>query len=193
MGDLLVVAINDDASVRKLKGMDRPINCEQERAALLAGLEAVDFVTVFAEDTPIETLRALRPDILVKGGDYTLDQVVGSEEVISWGGRVTTVPFVIGRSTTRIIEGISRRPLGLAKCIGRRRHLRRRSRRAVAARYAGGPRLPRALARGRRARRRSDRGLAGHHPRRAQVHARRAVEQLGRRAQASSRALAQLS
>jgi D-beta-D-heptose 7-phosphate kinase/D-beta-D-heptose 1-phosphate adenosyltransferase len=115
MGDLLVVAVNDDASVRRLKGKDRPINCEQDRAALLAGLEAVDFVTVFEEDTPLETVLALRPDVLVKGGDYTLEQIVGADEVLGWGGRVNIVPFVIGRSTTRIIEGISKRPLGLAK------------------------------------------------------------------------------
>jgi D-beta-D-heptose 7-phosphate kinase/D-beta-D-heptose 1-phosphate adenosyltransferase len=112
LGDLLVVGINADSSVRRLKGPERPIVTEHDRAELLAGLEAVDFVTVFAEDTPVETMRVLRPDVLVKGGDYTLDQVVGGDEVRAWGGKVATVPFVKGRSTTNLIEASRRSGTG---------------------------------------------------------------------------------
>ena len=107
-GDALVLAINSDESVRRLKGPDRPLVPEQERAALLAALECVDAVTIFDEDTPIETLQAIRPDVLVKGQDYRLDQVVGRDAVEAAGGRVELVPLLPARSTTTLLERIRR-------------------------------------------------------------------------------------
>lgn len=104
LGDRLVVAINDDASVRKLKGPGRPINPVERRMAVLAGLEAVDWVVSFAEDTPESLLKELRPEILVKGGDYTLDQVVGGEFVRSYGGQVRALEFLDNCSTSEIVE-----------------------------------------------------------------------------------------
>ena len=101
-GDVLVVAINTDASVRRLKGSKRPIIDEKNRAKMLAGLCSVDFVTFFNEDTPEELIKELRPDILVKGGDYKLDQIVGRQYV----KKVVRVPLVKGISTTKIIEKI---------------------------------------------------------------------------------------
>jgi D-beta-D-heptose 7-phosphate kinase/D-beta-D-heptose 1-phosphate adenosyltransferase len=108
MGDLLVVAINSDDSVRRLKGPNRPVVTGDDRAAMLAGLEAVDFVTIFPENDPIATLRVLRPDVLVKGGDYTEETVVGAAEVRAHGGRIALVSFVDGKSTTKLIDGIAR-------------------------------------------------------------------------------------
>lgn len=104
LGDYLVVAINSDASVRRLKGEGRPVNTQHDRAEILGELEAVDAVVVFDEDTPIEVIRQLRPDTLVKGGDYTKDKVVGGELVESFGGRVVLVDVIPGRSTTGTIE-----------------------------------------------------------------------------------------
>ncbi len=104
LGDRLVVAINSDDSVRRLKGPGRPIVNEQERARMLAALAAVDAVVVFDEATPLELIRAMRPDVLVKGGDYAAADVVGAREVESWGGRVEIVPLVEGVSTTRLME-----------------------------------------------------------------------------------------
>lgn len=104
LGDRLVVAINDDASVRKLKGPGRPINPVERRMAVLAGLEAVDWVVSFAEDTPESLLKELRPEILVKGGDYTIDQVVGGEFVRSYGGQVRALEFLDNCSTSEIVE-----------------------------------------------------------------------------------------
>jgi rfaE bifunctional protein nucleotidyltransferase chain/domain len=103
-GDALVVGVNSDDSVRRLKGPSRPVRNEQERAYVLAALEDVDAVVLFSEDTPLELIRRLRPDVLVKGGDYTRDSVVGADDVESWGGRVVIVPLVPGQSTTSIIE-----------------------------------------------------------------------------------------
>jgi D-beta-D-heptose 7-phosphate kinase / D-beta-D-heptose 1-phosphate adenosyltransferase len=103
-GDRLIVAINSDASVSRLKGPSRPIVGERERARVLAALAAVDAVVVFDEPTPLELIQQTRPDVLVKGGDYTLDTVVGAHKVQSWGGRVKIVPIVEGFSTTRLIE-----------------------------------------------------------------------------------------
>jgi rfaE bifunctional protein nucleotidyltransferase chain/domain len=109
-GDALVVGVNSDASVRRLKGPDRPVRTEAERAGVLAALEAVDAVAVFEQDTPLELIVALRPDVIVKGGDYTPDTVVGRREVESWGGRVAIVPLTPGQSTTSIIERLRGRP-----------------------------------------------------------------------------------
>jgi rfaE bifunctional protein nucleotidyltransferase chain/domain len=106
LGDALVVGINTDASVRRLKGSDRPIANESDRAIVLAGLEAVDAVTLFDEDTPRKLIADLLPDVLVKGGDYTPDAVVGREEVEAAGGRVVIIPLVDGRSTTGLIRRI---------------------------------------------------------------------------------------
>jgi rfaE bifunctional protein nucleotidyltransferase chain/domain len=103
-GDALVVGLNSDASVRRLKGPDRPVRTEADRAYVLAGLETVDAVTVFDEDTPLELVRHLRPDVIVKGGDYTADTVVGAADVRSWGGECIIIPLTPGQSTTSIIE-----------------------------------------------------------------------------------------
>ena len=103
LGDVLIVAINDDAGVRRLKGEDRPIFPENERAEILAALEMVDYVCTFSEDTPLEVILKVRPDVLVKGADWT-DNIVGAEEVKGWGGRVVAIPVVAGKSTTGIVE-----------------------------------------------------------------------------------------
>jgi len=102
-GGRLIVGINSDASVSRLKGPSRPIVPEHARARVLAALEAVDAVVVFDEPTPLELMLALRPDVIVKGGDYVADEIVGAREVRSWGGRVKIVQFVEGFSTTQII------------------------------------------------------------------------------------------
>ena len=103
-GDALVVGVNSDDSVRRLKGEGRPVRSEADRAYVLAALEAVDAVVLFAEDTPLELIRALHPDVLVKGGDYTPEAVVGRRDVEAWGGEVVIVPLTAGHSTTSIIE-----------------------------------------------------------------------------------------
>lgn len=104
-GDLLVVGLNSDASARRLgKGPDRPVRSESERAYVVAGLAMVDVVVVFNEDTPLESVRALRPDVLVKGGDYTEATIVGAAEVRAWGGDVVVIPLTPGQSTTSIIR-----------------------------------------------------------------------------------------
>ena len=109
-GDRLIVAINSDASVSKLKGSGRPIVGQSERARVLAALAAVDAVVVFDEPTPLEVIIAARPDVLVKGGDYNAGTIVGAMEVASWGGEVKIVPLVEGFSTTRLIEKGAGRP-----------------------------------------------------------------------------------
>jgi D-beta-D-heptose 7-phosphate kinase/D-beta-D-heptose 1-phosphate adenosyltransferase len=109
LGNRLVVGLNSDASVRRLKGPTRPINPELQRAAVLAALEAVDAVVLFGEDTPLELIRALRPDVLAKGADYRAEDVVGGPEVLSWGGEVRLVELVDGVSTTRIAARIAER------------------------------------------------------------------------------------
>jgi D-beta-D-heptose 7-phosphate kinase / D-beta-D-heptose 1-phosphate adenosyltransferase len=105
-GGRLVVGLNTDESVRRLKGPGRPINHEQDRAAVLAGLACVDAVAFFDEDTPLELIKAVRPDVLAKGADYTEATVVGAAEVKSWGGRVALVPLTDGKSTSKTIEKI---------------------------------------------------------------------------------------
>jgi len=103
-GDFLVVAVNGDDSVKRLKGDSRPINTEQSRALILASLMIVDAVIIFHEDTPLELIKAILPDVLVKGGDYTVEQIAGSKEVLANGGRVVINPIVEGFSTTSTIE-----------------------------------------------------------------------------------------
>ncbi len=102
--DFLVVGLNANASVSNLKGADRPINDENSRALLLASLAMVDAVILFAEDTPLEIIKTIKPDVLVKGGDYKLEEIVGANEVIEAGGRVLINPIVPGFSTTGIIN-----------------------------------------------------------------------------------------
>ncbi|MGQ0640726.1 MAG: D-glycero-beta-D-manno-heptose 1-phosphate adenylyltransferase [Gemmatimonadaceae bacterium] len=103
-GDALIVGLNSDASVRRLKGPARPVRSTAERAHVLAALACVDAVTVFDEDTPRELIVELRPDVLVKGGDYSVDTMVGAREVVGWGGEAVVVPLTAGQSTTRIIQ-----------------------------------------------------------------------------------------
>jgi len=105
LGDVLVVAINSDSSVVRLKGLGRPVIPEHERAELLDGLEMVDFVFWFEEDTPQRAILTLHPDILVKGADWT-DNIVGQREVEGWGGKVFSLPLVEGQSTTGIVERV---------------------------------------------------------------------------------------
>jgi D-beta-D-heptose 7-phosphate kinase/D-beta-D-heptose 1-phosphate adenosyltransferase len=109
LGDLLVLGLNSDASVRSLKGEKRPLIGEEERAHILAALDCIDYVVIFDEDTPLELITALKPHILAKGGDYTADGVVGKDVVEAYGGRVELVTFVDGKSTTNIIERILER------------------------------------------------------------------------------------
>lgn len=108
MGDALVVAINSDTSVRRLKGPNRPLFPEMERGEILSALSAVDYVCTFDEDTPLEVILEIRPDILVKGADWT-NNIVGSKEVEDWGGKVVALPLVEGQSTTGIIERVLHR------------------------------------------------------------------------------------
>lgn len=104
--DYLVVGVNSDSSTKKLKGPDRPVNQEHSRALMLASLCIVDAVVIFEEDTPLQLIKAILPDVLVKGGDYTLEQIVGAKEVIANGGRVVINPILPGFSTTGIIRQI---------------------------------------------------------------------------------------
>jgi D-beta-D-heptose 7-phosphate kinase/D-beta-D-heptose 1-phosphate adenosyltransferase len=104
--DYLVVGLNSDASVKRLKGPDRPVNDEQSRALLLASLVAVDAVVIFEEDTPLELVKLLSPDVLVKGGDYKIEQIAGAKEVQAAGGKVVINPILPDWSTTSLIEKI---------------------------------------------------------------------------------------
>lgn len=108
-GDVLVVGLNSDASIRRMKGPGRPLVPVDERAEVLAALEMVDFVSVFAEDTPLELIKAVHPDVLVKGADWAPDQVVGRAEVQSTGGRLVLVPLRAGVSTTQLVERLHER------------------------------------------------------------------------------------
>jgi D-beta-D-heptose 7-phosphate kinase/D-beta-D-heptose 1-phosphate adenosyltransferase len=107
-GEVLVVGINSDASTRRLKGARRPFIPELERVKIIAALEMVDYVTVFSGDTPLDLIVAIRPDVLIKGADYTLDAIVGRKEVETAGGKVVTVPFVNGKSSSNVVDRIVR-------------------------------------------------------------------------------------
>lgn len=109
IGDILVVALNSDASVKGIKGDGRPINRQRDRAAILASLEFVDFVTIFNEDTPLKLIKKLKPDILVKGADWNKDKIAGKAFVESYGGKVVTVRFLKGYSTSKMVSDISRK------------------------------------------------------------------------------------
>jgi D-beta-D-heptose 7-phosphate kinase / D-beta-D-heptose 1-phosphate adenosyltransferase len=106
LGDVLVVGINSDHSVQGIKGLRRPILPVEERSEILSGLGCIDYITVFDEPTPLELISILQPHVLVKGGDWTREQIVGAEVVEGAGGKVVTIPFVEGSSTTNIIEMI---------------------------------------------------------------------------------------
>jgi len=106
LGDILVIAINSDSSVRTIKGDKRPINNQNDRAETLAALESVDFVTIFDEPDPYRVISALQPDVLVKGGDWPIEKIIGRDVVQARGGKVVNVPYVEGASTTGIIEKI---------------------------------------------------------------------------------------
>ena len=109
LGDALVVAINSDRSVRELKGPKRPVFAESERAEILAALRPVDYVVIFDDISPRSLIKQLLPDVLVKGGDYQLDEIHGREEVEAAGGRVVSLPFVPGASTTSLLERMKRK------------------------------------------------------------------------------------
>jgi rfaE bifunctional protein nucleotidyltransferase chain/domain len=104
LGDFLIVGVNSDHSVSRLKGPTRPIQNEEDRAFILAGLECVDAVVLFEEDTPIRLIEQLLPNVLVKGGDYVIEEIVGYDVVTKNGGLVTTLPFVVGKSTSNIVK-----------------------------------------------------------------------------------------
>lgn len=106
--DVLIVGLNSDASTKRLKGKNRPVNNEQNRALLLASLVMVDAVVLFDEDTPFELISSVMPDVLIKGGDYTVDTIVGAKEVIANGGSVEIIPLVDGLSTTSLLQKIER-------------------------------------------------------------------------------------
>jgi rfaE bifunctional protein nucleotidyltransferase chain/domain len=106
LGDLLVIGLNSDASVKRLKGPERPINNENDRRYVLSQLKAVDFVEIFTEDTPLNLILTVKPKVLVKGGDWKIDQIVGGKEVQKMGGEVFSLNFVDGYSTTSLIEKI---------------------------------------------------------------------------------------
>ncbi len=109
LGASLVVALNSDASVKRLgKGDDRPVNPLEDRLMLLAALECVDLVTWFEEDTPLARILDCQPNLLIKGGDWPVDKIVGAKEVQSWGGQVISIPFIHQRSTTALLEKIRR-------------------------------------------------------------------------------------
>jgi len=120
-GDRLIVGLNSDSSVRRVKGLPRPIVGQRERAKILAALSVVDAVVIFDESTPLKLIAALRPDVLVKGGDYTEENIVGAREVRAWGGRVELIPLVEGASTTRLIAksvaGVSTNPAELVVAV----------------------------------------------------------------------------
>ena len=107
--DFLVVGLNSNASVEKLKGKNRPVNDENSRALLLAALSMVDAVIIFSEDTPLELIKSVRPDVLVKGGDYKLEEIVGAKEVMDAGGKVIINPIIPGFSTTSLIDKIQQK------------------------------------------------------------------------------------
>jgi rfaE bifunctional protein nucleotidyltransferase chain/domain len=109
LGDILVVGINSDSSIRKIKGEKRPIVPLEFRAYLLSNLRAVDYVVPFEEETPLKLIKAIKPDFLVKGGDWKVENIVGADFVQSYGGKVLTIPFKFDISTTKIVEEIKRR------------------------------------------------------------------------------------
>jgi len=107
-GDVLVVGVNSDASVRRIKGPRRPLVCQKDRAAVIAALASVDYVVIFNEDTPLKTIQRLKPDVLAKGSDWSKGAIVGSDVVCASGGSVVRLPLLEGRSTTNLIKKIAK-------------------------------------------------------------------------------------
>ena len=107
-GDILIVGLNSDASVRRLKGVNRPLNNQNDRAVILLGLKAVDYVVIFGEDTPDKLIKQIRPDILVKGADYKLNEIVGADFVKSYGGKIKRIKLTLGRSSSKILKKLSK-------------------------------------------------------------------------------------
>ena len=108
-GDILIIGLNTDSSVRKIKGPNRPVNRQADRAGVLSALECVDYVVYFSEETPERLIRQIRPNVLVKGADYKLNEIVGASFVLSYGGKVRRIGLLRGRSTSRIMEKLSRK------------------------------------------------------------------------------------
>jgi len=108
LGDALIMGLNSDASVKRLKGEERPVNCQQDRKIVLEALASIHLVFIFDEDTPYDLIRAIQPDVLVKGGDWTPDQIVGSDLVLANGGEVKSLSFKPGNSTTSIVEKLKK-------------------------------------------------------------------------------------
>lgn len=108
-GDILIVAINSDSSVKKLKGSGRPVTAEKQRISLVAALESVDYVITFSQSTPLRLIKVLKPDVLVKGSDWKSENIVGKKIVESYGGRVLTIPFVPGLSSSKLIKKIAKK------------------------------------------------------------------------------------
>lgn len=108
LGDYLIVGLNTDSSVKRLKGEERPINTEEDRAIVMDSLKPVDLVVFFDEDTPLELIKAISPNVLVKGGDYKKNEIVGAEFVEQTGGKIIIIPFLEGKSTSKIIEKMSK-------------------------------------------------------------------------------------
>ena len=106
LGEILIVALNSDRSIRTLKGPSRPIIPEEERAEIVAAMESVDYVTIFDQEDPLEVISTVKPDVLVKGGDWSIDTIVGRDVVESYGGTVVALPMIPGVSTSRIVEDI---------------------------------------------------------------------------------------
>lgn len=107
-GDILVVAINSDVSIKKLKGESRPINCQLDRSELIAALESVDYVTIFTQSTPLEVIKKIKPDVLVKGADWKASDIVGADILKQYGGKIAREKFLSGYSTTKLIEKIAK-------------------------------------------------------------------------------------
>ncbi len=107
-GDILIVGLNSDESIKRLKGVNRPINNVDFRVQMLAGLSSVDFIIIFESNTPLELITSIKPDVLIKGGDYTIDKIVGANETQKNGGAVMIIPFLKGYSSTSIIEKIQK-------------------------------------------------------------------------------------
>lgn len=106
-GDMLIVGLNSDKSIQRIKGKNRPIVCQKDRARVLAGLESVDYIVIFNEDTPLKTISAIKPDVLIKGSDWQKNSIVGAEVVRQYGGKTAVIKLAKGRSTTNIIEKIT--------------------------------------------------------------------------------------
>ncbi|MFH1692370.1 MAG: D-glycero-beta-D-manno-heptose 1-phosphate adenylyltransferase [Candidatus Omnitrophota bacterium] len=106
-GDILIIGLNADKSVRRLKGKNRPINCQKDRAGILAAFECVDYIVIFNEDTPFNVIKILKPNVLIKGADWSNKTIIGADIVTSCGGKVLTIPYLKNRSTSHIIEKIA--------------------------------------------------------------------------------------